>query len=395
MHYALAAAGPWRLLLTRPDTNAYGNAALNMATSFHLSRHLDAPLYVAPVNPDQHQALCQLECAGVTRVRTSTARTAALLCVCRAGGAAARRGWRNPGAVGTLPELGLPLPGNETDRAYFGLDLRKTCATVPLSIRLPEAVESASAAAARGLGIEEAARIVTLHVREAGYKASLGLVDREKDAARNARPETYLDAIDWLVARGYTVVRFGDALMTPMARPGLIDLATSPARTPALELWCVLRSRFFIASDCGPYNLSVLTGVPCLGVNITHHVGAYPLRAHDRYILKHVIDNETGAELRLGDMLTPAHMKLRWAPGRYTFRDNTATEICEAVREMESVTSPGGTHAEPGAGQVAFRRVLAGFLDSDYGRRRQKGSTQPGFYLGDGWAGERFAATAL
>mgnify|MGYP001220295698 CR=1 FL=1 len=57
MYYALMTAGPYRLLVTRPDTNAYGNAALNMATSFHLSRHLDVPLYVAPVNPGRHEAL--------------------------------------------------------------------------------------------------------------------------------------------------------------------------------------------------------------------------------------------------------------------------------------------------------------------------------------------------
>ncbi|MDO8794122.1 MAG: TIGR04372 family glycosyltransferase [Vicinamibacterales bacterium] len=391
MHYALATIGPWRVLLTRPDTNAYGNAALNMSTSFHLSRHLGVPLYVAPVNPGQHQALWQLGCAGVVRARTSAARTAALLQICRLAGAAARRGWRNPWAAGTLPELGVPLPGTEADRAYFGLDLRKLYATVPLEIRLPASAEAASSAAARRLGLDEHARIVTLHIRESGYKASMGLVDREKDAARNARPETYLDAVDWLVARGYTVVRFGDPLMTPMARPGLIDLATSPARTPELEIWCVLRSRFFIASDCGPYNLSVLTGVPCLGVNITHHVGAYPLRAHDRYILKHVIDNETGAELRLGEMLTPAHMKLRWAPGRYTFRDNTPGEICEAVEEMERAAA-GQTGAVRGDGQRGFRQILVDFLESDYGRRKQKGSTQPGFYLGDGWIGERFAA---
>jgi hypothetical protein len=31
--------------------------------------------------------------------------------------------------------------------------------------------------------------------------------------------------------------------------PGVVDLATSPARTEALEAWCVLRSHFLIGSD--------------------------------------------------------------------------------------------------------------------------------------------------
>jgi putative glycosyltransferase (TIGR04372 family) len=394
MHYALISAGPFRLLITRPDTNAYGNAALNMATSFHLSRHLAVPLYVAPVNPGRHQALWRLECAGVTRVPTSPVRTAALLTGSRVAGALTRLGARNPGAVGTLPELGAPAPGDSLAQAYFGLDLRRTCAEVPLEIRLPDAAALAARAAAARLGLDDRSRIVTLHVREAGYKASLGLVDREKDTARNARPESYLEAVDWLVARGYTVVRFGDAQMTPILRRGLVDLATSPARTAELEIWCVLRSRFFIASDCGPYNLGVLTGVPCLGVNITHHVGAYPLRPHDRYILKHVVDTGTGATLRLDDMLTPAHMKARWVPGRYAFRDNTAAEIRDAVEEMESALDA-GTRRPVSDAQRAFRARLTGFLDSDYGGRKQKRASQPGFYLGDGWACDRFAAGCL
>ena len=49
--------------------------------------------------------------------------------------------------------------------------------------------------------------------------------------------------------------------------PGVIDVATAPWRTDRLELWAVLRSRFFIASDSGPYFLAHLAGIPCLAVN--------------------------------------------------------------------------------------------------------------------------------
>lgn len=393
MQYALLTAGRARLLVTRPDTNAYGNATLNMATSFHLARHLDAPLYVAPLHPERHTALTSLECAGVRRMESSPARTVAARLLGGAGGIAGRIGLRSWRAVGTLSELGRHGCGTPEERAYLGLDLRRSYATRPLQVRLAGREETDARRRAAELGLHDGARIVTLHVREPAYKAALGAVDREKDAARNARIETYGDAIDWLVARGTTIVRFGDPLMTPLRRPGVIDLATSPLRTPALEIWCVLRSRFFIASDCGPFNLSVLTGVPCLGVNMTHLIGAYPLRPHDRYILKHVTDAPTGRELTLTEMLTPDHIKARWAPGRHHFVDNTPAEILEAVQEMEQTV---GIPAPAGPAQQAYRNSVAAFLDSDYGRTKQKmGGVQPGLYLGDGWIGEEFAKRHL
>jgi len=390
VQYALLSAGPCRLLVTRPDTNAYGNATLNMAWSFQLARHLDAPLYVAPVNPERHTALTSLECDGVRRIAGTPRRTGAVLAAARILAGARRAHVPRVTAAGTLETLnGL---GTDEERSYFGLDLRQACATQTLPIRLPAAVESDVRRRASLIGIPAERPIVTLHVRESGYKASLGYVDREKDVARNARIETYLPAVDWLVSRGYTVVRFGDPLMAPVERPGLVDVATSPHRDPALEIWCVLRSRFFVASDCGPFNLSVLTGVPCIGVNMTHLIGAYPLRRHDRYILKHVVDSETGRELTLADMLTREHVKHRWVPGRYRFIDNTPAEICEAVQEMEGALIDG----EVGDAQRTFREAVAAFLDGDYGRAKQtKRGVQAAFYLGDGWVGEAFARRSL
>ena len=390
MQYALLTAGSGRLLITRPDTNAYGNAALNMATSFHIARHLDAALYVAPLNPRQHTALTTLECAGVRRVHASPLRTALLRASCRIAAQAGRAGLRAATSVGTLDAFGRQGSGTAEEQAYFGLDLRWAYAHRPLEIRLSAAAAEDVRRRALELGLDDRARIVTLHVREGGFKAALGYVDREKDSARNARIETYRAAVDLLVSRGYTVVRFGDPSMTPFDHPGVIDLATSALRTPALEIWCVLHSRFLIASDCGPFNLSVLSGVPCLGVNMTHMIGAYPLRAHDRYILKHVIDARTEREVMLGGMLNSEHMKFRWALNRFRFEDNTATEIREAVEEMTDVLESPGSNCAPA--QHAFRQAVVDFLETDYGRKKQKiGVQQPGFYLGDGWIGEAYA----
>lgn len=392
MQHGLLTLGRVRLLVTRPDTNAYGNAALNMATSFHLATHFHALLYVAPMDPTRLTALTTLECGGVRRLKASPSRTAMIRVLCRATAAAGRLGLPWARAVGTLTELGRGRRGAARVRMYLDLDVRRAYATRPLEVRLPRQSEQDCHRRLQELGLAPDARVVTLHVRESGYKASVGQVDRDKDVARNARIETYLEAIDWLVARGYAVVRFGDSSATPLQLPGVIDLATSPLRTPEAEIWCVLRSRFFIASDSGPLNLSVLTGVPCLAVNITHPIGAYPLRGHDRYILKHTIDAETGQELTLAEMLTPEHIMDRWAPGRTVFRDNTPAEIREAVEEIEAAVNDGRS---PGPAQRAFRERVCAFLDTEYGRKKQKLDRQAGFYLGDGWIGEEFARRGL
>lgn len=389
MDYALLRVGPGRLLVTRPDTNAYGNATLNMATSFQLGRHLGATLCVAPINPERHQALCALECDEVSRWPAGARPAAVALALCGAAARVGLSGRGNPGIVGTLAALGEGGAGTAEERAYFGLDLREAYATRPLPVRLSASALQRIRAGREALGLGENSRLVTLHVRESGYKAAHGSVDREKDAARNASIESYLPAIDWLVSRGYTVVRFGDPLMTPLTHPGVVDLATSSHRTPELEIWAVLESRFFIASDSGPYNLSVLSGVPCLAVNMTHHIGGYPLRAHDRYILKHAVDTETGREVGIAEMFTPAHLKHRWVPGRFRFVDNTAVEIAAAVQEMETVV---GGQASVAPAQQAFRDAVVAFLASDYGQRKQGKGAQGAFFLGEGWIGGRFAA---
>lgn len=374
------------MLVTRPDTRAYGNAILNTAWSFLLARTLDARLYVDPLLPGALDTLTGLECEGVRRMRTSAARTVMVRALCRL--AAAAGGTRR--VVGTLEEFGPGGRGSDQERAYGGLDFRRMLAQSGLPVRLPARLAEDTARAADALGLGDGARLVTLHVREAGHAVSRGVDDREKDTARNARVETYFEAIDWLVAQGYRVVRVGDPSMTPVRRAGVVDLATAPGRSLALELWCVLRSAFLMASDSGPFNLSVLAGVPCLGVNITHLIGAYPLRRHDRALLKRVVDTETGRPLALADMLTPGHMKHRWVPGRFRFEDNPPEEIVEAVTEMAGLVERRLT--EPDAAQSSAKAMMAAFLDGDYGRRKQKGGS---FYLGDGYFSSAWAARAL
>lgn len=195
----------------------------------------------------------------------------------------------------------------------------------------PHAEQDAVAAAQRA-GIDPDRPLVTLHVRESGYRRQPGFRQRDAAAARDAHIDRYRPAVDWLVRQGLQVVRIGDASMTRCDWPGVIDVATAPWRTDRLELWAVLRSRFFIASDSGPYFLAHLAGVPCLAVNVIQ-IGYYTHRVRDRYICKRVFDTVRGRHLTVAEMVNEDFVQHALSSERYRWEENQPEDILEAVQE--------------------------------------------------------------
>jgi putative glycosyltransferase (TIGR04372 family) len=201
-----------------------------------------------------------------------------------------------------------------------------------LHLSLPPALAREAEARARLAGIDPDRPLVTLHVRESGYRAGAGLRQRQWDLLRNARIDTYRDACRALAARGYTVVRLGDPSMTPVGADGLVDLAHSAHRSEALEAWCVLRSEFMIGCDSGPSWLAVLAGVPVLTVNAVHLRDIE--RPVDRFICKRVRDRRTGGTLSIAEMLTVEYMRAGLDAERFEHVDNEPGDIADAVIDM-------------------------------------------------------------
>jgi hypothetical protein len=140
------------------------------------------------------------------------------------------------------PEVGLLAGSGEVaaDPYYRRRLLRER-----VQVQLHPQARARAMEGALELGITDERPIVTVHARESGFKAGQEVHDkvdldaryrlaRRDDTTRNIRIESYYDAIDFLVARGFTVVRVGDPTMRPVARRGVVDLATSPLRTPEL-----------------------------------------------------------------------------------------------------------------------------------------------------------------
>jgi putative glycosyltransferase (TIGR04372 family) len=223
-----------------------------------------------------------------------------------------------------------------------------------LRLALPPEGEREAVARAAELGLGPADRLITVHVRESGYRSAAGLRQRPLDLLRNARVDTYFDAFSALAARGYKVIRLGDPTMTPVAQAGVVDLATSDRRTEWLETWCILRSEFLIGCDSGPSWLAFLLGVPVLTVNALHFRDI--LRPKDRIICKRARERATGRTLAIADMLTDTYLRRGLDTDVYEHLDNDPSDIADAAIDMIDVA---GGREEPSAAQHRFNQRLA------------------------------------
>jgi putative glycosyltransferase (TIGR04372 family) len=255
--------------------------------------------------------------------------------------------------------------GDETS-PYLQRKLLRT----PLPVRLRPEAEAEAARQAVSHGIDPAAPLVCIHARESNVaqaRRSLATyrdkaTDGADDRVRNARIDSYLEACAFLTARGFTIVRLGGATATPLGgmwgppfrlrpasadppkrearrraggpRPGIVDLAASPARTSLLEVYCLLRSRLVITGESSLASVAYLTNTPRLIVNVSEPFAAYPIRAPGLMLTKAVIDRRTGGRLAHADQLGEEYHRRFRDPRRYQYLDNTPEEILEATREM-------------------------------------------------------------
>lgn len=422
MSFAFYRVGRHRILASQPTADGYGSAVAEVLNGLYIARELDAHVaFVKPRSP-LNEAIFELECGSVPVIARGTLRGRCVRCVWvathfvprmrdrarRTALRAARRlareprlpkRWRGRAKVGVgrlKSSVGPPSSGasqRELDAAVARLDFRRLYAEDPLVARLSARNCRRAELDAAAMGISADA-LVTLHVRESSYKRSLGLPERATDVMRNARIATYAEAVDHLIDRGYTVVRIGDPTAEPFQRAGVVDLARSPRRTEILELWCLSRSRFFIASDSGPYMAALTLGVPTLAVNVTALIGGDPLRPGDRYILKRVRDLRARRILGLDEMLTPEYLVGFRDLARYQHIDNTARDISAAVQEMtDALADP---EVVEGEAQRTYRRLVEQLVRRPevVAWRSAAGMMQP-MYIGRGRICEGFARRYL
>ncbi|MGE0391973.1 MAG: TIGR04372 family glycosyltransferase [Vicinamibacterales bacterium] len=403
-------------LMVRPDAVHYGHLALELQMSLVLARMRRAGLVVYHAEPWVNEGLFEIESPDVPMIRPGpVGRT-----VCAAAwwpqellnGRTvfwhhALEAWRGSledelAGYATNPRVPDPvrramkglkkslpqLPALDT-RAYY----RRRLLREEVPVRLRPAAHEQALRDARALGLAPDVPIVTVHAREAGFKLGHESHDKGRpapgedsagfrdDSTRNIDITGYFEAIDALVAKGFTVVRLGDPSMRPVSRPGLIDLATSPHRTALLEVFCLLRSTFLIAGESGPLGAAYLTNTPTLNVNATDPISAYPIRANGLYLLKRVVDRRTGETVTPEAMLTPSFLAHVRDTIQYEYLDNTPADIVRGVGEMLDLLDRGVT---PSEGQVRFKALAVEASATVRLQYVRKWGADDGF-MGDGW----------
>jgi putative glycosyltransferase (TIGR04372 family) len=249
--------------------------------------------------------------------------------------------------LGRLPLEKLTVDGQGT--AYF--KRRLIAENEPFRFR--DADRDRLEALLCDVGIPAGAKLVTLHVRESGFKRGREIQDKAKargfgadrsrdDSTRNATIGNCFAAIRYLTDSGYTIVRIGDPSMTPLSLPSVVDIATLPRRDPALDYYCVARSDFFIACDSGPMTISWMMGTPMLTLNVTHAVPVWPINKRGLVVPKYVRETATGRFLTLRQTCERPHIDHFRQITFYDYVELTPQDILTAVQEMkERVDAPG------------------------------------------------------
>ena len=400
--------GRHKLLITRPHTSGYGQISMDILQSLHIAKEENSRVYFLKTRKSVNNALYDAQCDVVT-VLPQNSMVNWLMALLWAIGRLTR-------GIEQLPQISRRLVTGRAvkwkyeapyRRPYFGSHFRRKIATDPIPVGLPAHREEQAAEVAERLGVPATARIITLHVREPGYLGDIPYNLRRRALARNARIETYFEAIDHLVSNGYTVVRIGDPTMTPVDRPGVVDLAIAPESNELVQVWSVMKSEFFLCCGSGPYFNAMLLNVPTLLVNGLDPIGCYPIHEHSLFVPKRWKLLDTGKVLSLAETLTPT----RYLDGRHVtganrvtgangeaqtfeFIDNSSEEICQAVVEMRAWLERGPRVTEA---QTEYKDRLSHMIRElqrvpKYGMRK---FGQDEFSLGNGWILDSFAQRYL
>ena len=204
------------------------------------------------------------------------------------------------------------------------------------------------------------------------------------------RPDIDAAVIEFLLQEGYTVARIGDHCEGLRSYNGVVDLTTAGAQPPLLEMALVSASDFIVCESIDLQQLAYVTNTPSLMINAKDPFVAYPVRANGLFALSTAIDLETAEAITIGDMLTEPYfraLRKQEARGRrrgnYGYRDNTAEELIEAVREIRAGIADGWTTESESQSRFRTRVVDAGGTLAAVSRHVAEWGPDSGF-IGDG-----------
>jgi len=223
----------------------------------------------------------------------------------------------------------------------------------PRHFTVPKTVSNIAQQFCERLGIAESDRVVVLNVRDRNF-----LPDQDVHFYRTADIVTYEPAIRYLLDQGYWVLRIGTngSSEAPFAHPRYLDVWKEPDYTDMLDPGLIARASFGITCSSGPQAIFHILGIPQLIVNCVLQAGMWT-NPYDKLVFKTYRTNGEGAPAKLRSLLASGVALNSSFNGvekcGFTAEDNTASEILDAVIEMEA--SLADSHR---ADEAATRRFL-------------------------------------
>ncbi len=188
----------------------------------------------------------------------------------------------------------------------------------------------------RELGVPEGAWFATLHVRESGFYGEGA--NHPLHRYRNADIETYIPAIEAIVARGGWVIRVGDSSMKALPpMPNVIDYARSSVKSDWMDIFLCSQCHFFIGMASGLQNVPWVFGVPCVFANCWP-MYFRPISSQDLFIPKLYRSQTDDRHLTFEESHHPdfldTYYTQSWDARSVEVLDNTPEEIRDAICEM-------------------------------------------------------------
>lgn len=186
-------------------------------------------------------------------------------------------------------------------------------------------------------GIPADKPVAVVHARESGwFKAA-------HHDFRNASISNYLKAIDFLIDKGFFVVRIGDASMTPADyhSPDFLDLACSRTFQDGEDVCFIAYCRLYIGQNSGPLSLAAIMGKDMIIANeVTTFIGRWVHEEEiDPLMLVLFKRNVSGSDRKSFNLLEvlfrrPRHTTEDFERDGIDLVENTPEEILLTVQEF-------------------------------------------------------------
>jgi len=185
----------------------------------------------------------------------------------------------------------------------------------------------------KDFGIPDDAKIITIHIREQGWFG-------KTDIGTKATLKNYIPAINYLIEKGFYIVRLGDTSMTELNTNSskIIDAPFHPSYRDIVDPYFLSKSTFFIGTASGPSAVSNCFGIPTLYTNYYLSNGFNVLSNNDLYIFQKHYSKQLKRYLTYEEILLSPNQHFTNSEScenaDLKFIENTEEEILKAVQEM-------------------------------------------------------------